>query len=126
MEHRWGSREATDVAVRFLALPHTIGTGRVVNISITGAFMETALDLRVMSLVYLEPTGGRAAEGRTERIAASVVRKSSTGVGLEWCESLGMSVLYRHLGLQSSVPYTQAASRVEPYRADSSGSLPRA
>jgi hypothetical protein len=115
MEHRWGCREVTDVAVRFLALPKTIGSGRVLNISVTGAFMETALDLRVMSLIYLEPTVWVPTEGRTKRIAASVVRKSSTGAGLEWCESLVMSELYECLGLQSSAVYSKANSKVDLY-----------
>jgi hypothetical protein len=115
MEHRWGSREVTDVAVRFLALPETIGSGRVVNISVTGAFMETALNLRVMSLIYLEPAVWAPTEGRSKRIAASVVRKSSTGVGIEWCESMVMSALYGRLGLQPSAPYPQAIFQVELY-----------
>jgi hypothetical protein len=115
MEHRWGCREETDVAVQFLALPGTIGTGRVVNISVTGAFMETALDLRMMSLIYLEPTVWVPSDGRTKRIAASVVRKNSTGVGLEWCESLVMPVLHWRLGLPSTALYPQANFQVELY-----------
>jgi hypothetical protein len=57
MEHRWGHRKSTNVAVRFVAMPATIGTGRVINVSLTGAFLETQVPLRLLSLVYLEPFG---------------------------------------------------------------------
>jgi hypothetical protein len=62
MEHRWGGREATDVAVRFFAFPSQIGSGRVVNISVSGAFLETALMPRRMSLwsIWSRPCGRRA------------------------------------------------------------------
>jgi hypothetical protein len=84
MEHRWGPRQATDVAVRFVARPGTMETGRVRNISMTGAYMETRVPLRRFSLVYLEPV--TPTSGAARRIAASVVRQDALGVGLEWCE----------------------------------------
>ena len=91
MEHRWGRRYDTDVAVRFVVMPGTIGTGRVTNISLTGAFMETRCQLRLLSLVYiegLESSKDRGEEAAPERLAATVVRRCSAGVGLEWCERL--------------------------------------
>jgi hypothetical protein len=83
MEHRWGPRQATDITVRFVARPGTAEIGRVLNISLTGAYLETRVPLRQFSLVYLEPiTPG----SEPQRIAASVVRQDARGVGLEWCE----------------------------------------
>ena len=113
MEHRWGSREATDVAVRFLVFPSQIGAGRVLNISVSGAFLETTLTLRRMSLVYLEPVVWSSSKGRAKRIVGSVVRADSTGVGLEWCESQMMSTLYRRLGLRPSAPHAQDIPELE-------------
>jgi hypothetical protein len=86
MEHRWGQRRSTNVTVRFRTMPSTNGIGRLVNISPTGAFMETNLNLRLLSLVYLEVDEQPAAEGLSGRLAATVVRRGSMGVGLEWCE----------------------------------------
>jgi hypothetical protein len=86
MEHHRGRRHATDVTVRFFTRPDTIGVGRVLNVSATGAFMETQLPLRPLSLVYLEPTEQRRSYDAGGRIAATVVRCTATGVGLEWCE----------------------------------------
>jgi hypothetical protein len=89
MEHRWGRRYDTDVAVRFVVMPATIGTGRVTNVSLTGAFMETHAQLRLLSLVYIEGLESKkdgGAKTAPERLAATVVRRCSAGVGLEWCE----------------------------------------
>jgi len=86
MEHHRGQRHSTDVTVQFFTRPDTIGVGRVLNVSATGAFMETRLPLRPLALLYLEPTIPLPAVGTSERIAATVVRCTPTGVGLEWCE----------------------------------------
>lgn len=86
MEHRWGQRRRTDVTVRIFAAPSIVGMGHVLNISPTGAYMETAIALRKMSLVYLEPFDRVLQSQPAGRIAALVVRSSAAGVGLEWCE----------------------------------------
>lgn len=86
MEKHRGQRRSTDVTVQFFTRPATTGTGRVLNVSATGAFMETQLPLRLLSVLYLEPTDTLLAGGTGGRIAATVVRCSATGVGLEWCE----------------------------------------
>jgi hypothetical protein len=86
MEQHRGQRHSTDVTVQFFTRPDTIGAGRVLNVSATGAFMETRLPLRPLALLYLEPTIQPPAGGIRERIAATVVRCTPTGVGLEWCE----------------------------------------
>ena len=83
MEHHRGQRHSTDVTVQFFTRPATIGFGRVINVSATGAFMETRFPLRHLSVLYLAPTD---LDGSSGRIAATVVRRTATGVGLEWCE----------------------------------------
>jgi hypothetical protein len=97
MEHRWGHRKSTDVAVRFVASPATIGIGRVTNVSLTGAFMETGVQLRLLSLVYLEPFGTVADDDLMSRLVASVVRQTPSGVGLEWCDSTASAKAYTRL-----------------------------
>jgi hypothetical protein len=98
VEHRWGSRTAIDVPVRFIVPPATIGTGRITNVSMTGAFLETCALLRPMSLLYVEmiqvPNGHG---GRSKRLSACVVRRTETGVGIEWCEAASKSLLYTQL-----------------------------
>ena len=63
-----------------------IGFGRVTNVSATGAFLETQFPLRLLSMLYLQPTDLLPADGASARIAATVVRHCAAGVGLEWCE----------------------------------------
>lgn len=87
MEHRWARRHAMDVRVRFVALPATIGTGRVINMSVTGAYMETTVPLRRLSVLFLEPSVVPGRKGKVRRLAASVVRHDERGVGLEWCDA---------------------------------------
>lgn len=87
MEHRWGRRRSSDVTVQFMARPAMIGTGRVINISVTGAFMATTVPLRILSLLYVAPKGAWLDNRDTECLVAYVVRRDATGVGLEWCES---------------------------------------
>jgi hypothetical protein len=104
MEHRWGHRKSTDVAVRFVALPATIGTGRVINVSMTGAFMETRVQLRLLSLVYLEPFAAVGDDELMSRLVASVVRQTPFGVGLEWCDSTASAKAYTRL---NAVPHVR-------------------
>jgi hypothetical protein len=85
----------------------------VLNISVSGAFLETTLTPRRMSLVYLEPVVWSPTQGRAKRIVGSVVRADSTGVGLEWCESQVMSTLYRRLGLRPSAPHAEDIPELE-------------
>jgi hypothetical protein len=63
-----------------------MGIGLVTNISPTGAFLETQTTLRLLSILYLEPTDSSLSESARGRIAATVVRRSATGFGLKWCE----------------------------------------
>jgi hypothetical protein len=86
MDHRWGRRLPTDVAVQVIAKSGARGTGRMANVSLTGAYLETQMTLRPLSLVYLEAADRKLADGIGKRIAASVVRHDARGVGLEWCE----------------------------------------
>ena len=99
MDHRWGRRQPTDVVVQFVTRLGVTGTGRVLNISLTGAYLETQVPLRLRSVVYLEPAAPASADHR-RRIAASVVRQDAPGVGLEWCELMNEKAnLYARLAV---------------------------
>ena len=54
MDHRWGQRVAVDLAVQLLCHPRTIAVGRLMNVSVSGAYVRTglvpALTLTFMSL----------------------------------------------------------------------------
>jgi hypothetical protein len=88
MDHRWGQRRATNIAVHVIATSGSTGAARVVNVSLTGAYAETSVLLRLNSLVYLAPSLADNSVPGSKRIAANVVRHDAPGVGLEWCERL--------------------------------------
>jgi hypothetical protein len=102
MDHRWGRRQPTGVAVQVIAKSGARGTGLVANVSLTGAYLETQMTLRPFSIVYLVSAARNSAGGMGERIAASVVRHDARGVGLEWCEpqtkAAGVNALLATLG----------------------------
>jgi hypothetical protein len=73
-----------------LTRPSITGLGRILNISSTGAFLETTMPLRHLSLLYLQPLepplGLTPMAHAGGHIAATVVRRSVDGYGLAWCE----------------------------------------
>jgi hypothetical protein len=86
MEHRWGSRIAVDIVVRISARPSTIGVGRILNLSLSGAWIRAHLNLSVLSrvMVVLDSTPARKHEAPS--IGAYVTRTSRDGFGVEWYE----------------------------------------
>jgi hypothetical protein len=98
MEHRWGRRQSTDLRVRFISRTK-IGTGRLLNVSVSGAFMETKVHLRRLSVLHLS-VSSHARIAQAKGVAAFVVRQDSAGVGLEWCEA-GQTSIEARLALLS-------------------------
>lgn len=86
MEHRWGQRIPIDVPVQLVLSCGSIGCGRLRDVSITGAFVQTHSSLPLLSLVDIEPQMESRGGRRMQSLPACVVRKDSTGVGLEWTE----------------------------------------
>ena len=97
LDHRWGRRRVTDAAVRFIALPATFGLGRITNVSVTGAFMETYAKLPLAAVVHLESIDSNNGAPR-QRLVANVVRKERHGVGLEWEECATNATLFAQFG----------------------------
>jgi hypothetical protein len=102
MDHRWGRRQPTDVAVRVIAKWGARGKGRLADVSLTGAYLETPMTLRLHSLIFVACAEKDLADGIGKRIAANVVRRDARGVGLEWCEpqtkAAGVNALLAALG----------------------------
>jgi hypothetical protein len=85
MEHRWGIRRACRARVRVSAAGGLSGVGSLRNISISGAFLETALPLPQFAELALEVLHGDGTKHQVE-FPAVVVRHASDGVGIEWCD----------------------------------------
>ena len=85
MEHRWGRRISVDLPVRVILSTGSVIWGRVRNLSITGAFVESAHLLPAGTRVSVEPMTG-AGHWPARALPASVIWSRSSGAGLEWCE----------------------------------------
>lgn len=85
MEHRWGRRVAVDIPVRLVGEPGAIGTGRLADVSITGALVHTQLQLPPLALVeVILPLQNASNDMRAAR--GCVVRQCAEGFGVEWCD----------------------------------------
>jgi PilZ domain len=87
MEHRWGERARVDVPVRLDAGPHSLVSGIIRNVSLSGAYLETRADLSPWTPVFVELPCGLLGRGEPpDRIRAYVIRRDRTGLALEWSE----------------------------------------
>jgi len=104
MEHRWGQRVTLEIPVTLAVAGRTLGRGVVRNASISGALIETALELPVFSnLVVSLPSRGESAP-RTADLHACLVRRAPAGFAVEWrdmaCPSI-VALLERATGRRS-------------------------
>jgi PilZ domain len=77
MQHRCGERVGLRRPVR-LRRDGWDSAGILTNISVSGGFVRTRLQVPVMSMV-------RVAVGELE-VQGYVVRRTAEGVGIEWCD----------------------------------------
>ena len=84
MEHRWGQRTSVDLVVSLTGLPGAIGLGRLRDVSTTGAFLQTNLELPLLSPVQIELIGGPSPASYSCEGRGYVVRRVLGGVGIEW------------------------------------------
>jgi hypothetical protein len=61
-----------------------LGMGHLANVSISGAYLETALKLPVNANITLEPISSAGVDLNGLKLAARVARVDSRGLGLEW------------------------------------------
>ena len=103
MEHRWGKRFTVDLAVRVAGRPYTVRMGRLVDLSVSGAFITVAVDLRPLSRLQVAITAlPHRPSHATPMIAAFIARTCKDGVGVEWCEHAPKPVLelLRYVAMQ--------------------------
>jgi len=110
MEHRWGERVAVALPVRIRAPYGLVGSGLVINFSVSGAFIATTLPIAVLSQVRVSFRFGRRAAQimhlGSSTFAAQVVRESAAGFAVEWCEFGTQDVVAFANSNRSGVPFT--------------------
>jgi hypothetical protein len=92
MEHRWGHRISTEIAVQLFAYPASSGWGQLRDISVSGGFIETRLFVPALSTVRLTMPSIRN-PGGTEFVHATVVRRARDGLGVEWLDDESDAIL---------------------------------
>jgi hypothetical protein len=83
-EHRRGQRIAATMWVRLSSSGAEIGMGSIANVSTSGAFLETKIQLPVNARITLEPTAAASAALEGLKLDARVARVDSRGLGIEW------------------------------------------
>jgi hypothetical protein len=91
MEHRWGQRKPCRARVCASAGAGVAGSARLRDVSISGAFLETALPLPLFAQIAVAILSHDGATHAVE-FTASVVRAERGGVGIEWCEPVSGSI----------------------------------
>jgi|KBSMisStaDraftv2_1062788.scaffolds.fasta_scaffold127341_2 hypothetical protein len=84
MEHRCGQRASVNLVVRLTGQADAIGTGRLRDVSSTGAFLQTDLELPLLCSVRIELIGSAQRASSYCEGSGYVVRKAAGGVGIEW------------------------------------------
>ena len=90
MEHRWGQRRAVHEPVHLRTAGGMTATGHIVSVSISGAFVKTALPALPLSVVLVGFMPERSQRGYSRFapiIEAHVVRRTEDGIALEWSDS---------------------------------------
>jgi hypothetical protein len=84
MEHRFGRRFRCGTTIRVSAGDGLERPGRLANVSLSGAYVETPAPPPLFATIRIKRDG----EGRERlELLGSVVRRDSRGVGIEWCET---------------------------------------
>jgi hypothetical protein len=86
MEHRWGQRVVTKVLVRVKGGPYGCAPGRLLNVSVSGALIETTLELPPATRIMIETATVIAGLESTCELRAGVVRAGSGVIGVEWLD----------------------------------------
>jgi hypothetical protein len=86
MDHRWGQRVAVDLAVQLLCYPRTVAVGRLMDASVSGAFVRTGLVPALLAPVRLLGFLSEHEGTRHQVIEGYVVRRERDGFGIEWFE----------------------------------------
>jgi hypothetical protein len=86
MEHRWGERIVVDIPVQVSVPPLVIGTGRIVNISISGAWISGRFNLPPLARAFVVFDFSVGGVSEALPIACFVARVREEGMGVEWRE----------------------------------------
>jgi hypothetical protein len=87
MEHRYGNRYPSVIEVYIRSRTGRLAAkGRLVNVSISGAFIATSLSVSPLSSITVQVVSEAPLSRRCVPIEAQVIRCTQRGLGIEWKE----------------------------------------
>ncbi|MGB6354620.1 MAG: PilZ domain-containing protein [Steroidobacteraceae bacterium] len=86
MEHRWGERILVDFPARVTAHRYAVRTGRLADLSVSGARVEVDFEARVLTRIQIAIVLPLWPKHHSPFIEAYVARKYKREFGIEWCE----------------------------------------
>ncbi len=86
MEHRWGERIEVDIPVQVSVPPLVLGSGRIRNVSISGAWITGRFDLPPLARAFVVFDLVLGGQSEQLPIACYVARVRPDGIGVEWRE----------------------------------------
>ena len=86
MEHRWGQRFDVDILVRVHSRPYAVRTGRLTDVSVSGGFIVSSVELRELRRLQIALVLPHRFSQATPVISAYVARRHRDGIGVEWCD----------------------------------------
>ena len=107
MEHRWGPRRPCRARISVSTNGGVTGLGRLRDISMSGAFVETELSLPMFAQLAVTVLRDDGSEHPLD-FPAVVVRQDTGGVGIEWCDP-NPGFICRTLGCGIDCGYAAAA-----------------
>jgi hypothetical protein len=81
---RFGQRSDLEVPVQLSVAGRALGRGTIRNASVSGALIETALDLPLHTNVVVTLTMPHGNTSTARELTACVVRLDMAGIGVEW------------------------------------------
>lgn len=86
MEHRLGTRVTTFLPVRVIHARALLAFGRMLDASLSGAYIETSAPLPLFARIDVVCGQGFSDRAECSGVAAYVTRAGAHGVGVEWLE----------------------------------------
>jgi hypothetical protein len=86
MEHRWGQRVRVNIPVRLESPPVAIGAARVLDLSVSGAWISGDFQQHVSAEIEVIFEVLPRTTRHPQRIRAYVARARREGIGVEWRE----------------------------------------
>jgi hypothetical protein len=86
MEHRWGERLWVALPVRVTTHRFSVRDGLLADLSVSGAYIQTAFQARVQSRIEVAIMLPPRLRYASPLLCAYVARRYKSGFGVEWCE----------------------------------------